>query len=136
MKKHIEDLNDLLETIDKMKTSREVNFTYIRSVVANNVRRKFNHMIADFAKQTGSQIFLRIDMKRKELRFNFCSAANNNTSSGGGGSSKGISSSVDVSTLSGGEKSFTQMCLICSLWEVMEPPFRWVIHACICLSSG
>jgi hypothetical protein len=68
MKRNIEELNDLLETIDKMQKARKENLTFIRGIVATNVRRKFNLLIADFAKQTGSEIFLRIDMKRKELR--------------------------------------------------------------------
>jgi len=31
---------------------------------------------------------------------------------------------VDINNLSGGEKSCTQMNLIMSLWETMNPPFR------------
>ena len=31
---------------------------------------------------------------------------------------------TDVNSLSGGEKSVAQMCLIASLWETMNPPFR------------
>ena len=33
---------------------------------------------------------------------------------------------VDINNLSGGEKSCTQMNLIMSLWETMNPPFRYV----------
>ena len=29
-----------------------------------------------------------------------------------------------ASYYTGGEKSFTQMCLICALWDMMRPPFR------------
>ena len=70
-------------------------------------------MIKEFSKQVGSEVFLRIDNANKELKFNFNS----------GGGSEGYSSS-DVSLLSGGEKSYTQMCLICALWDMMRPPFR------------
>jgi len=31
---------------------------------------------------------------------------------------------TDIQSLSGGEKSYAQMCLIASLWENMNPPFR------------
>ena len=31
---------------------------------------------------------------------------------------------MDVNSLSGGEKSLVQICLIASLWETMNPPFR------------
>jgi len=126
MKAHIDHLNEVLEDVDAMRRLRETNFSYIRDVVATNVRRKFNLLIEDFARQTNSDIFLRIDTKRKELVFSFSSASS--ATNGGGGSKSGIPqqlASVDVTTLSGGEKSFTQMCLICSLWEVMQPPFRY-----------
>ena len=32
---------------------------------------------------------------------------------------------TDIQSLSGGEKSYAQMCLIASLWENMNPPFRY-----------
>ena len=68
-------------------------------------------MIKEFSKQIGSEVFLRIDNTNKELKFSFNSSGNSYSSS-------------DVSLLSGGEKSYTQMCLICALWDMMRPPFR------------
>jgi len=111
MKKHIEKLENLLETIEKMNSERLDNFIYIRSIITNNVRRRFNLMIKEFSKQIGSEVSLRIDNTKKELKFGFKNEG-------------GSRSSTDVSTLSGGEKSFTQMCLICALWDMMRPPFR------------
>jgi len=111
MKKHIEKLENLLETIEKMNSERLDNFICIRNIITNNVRRRFNLMIKEFSKQIGSEVFLRIDNTNKELTFSF-----KNTT--------GSRSSSDVSVLSGGEKSFTQMCLICALWDMMRPPFR------------
>lgn len=111
MKKHIEKLENLLETIEKMNSERLDNFICIRNIITNNVRRRFNLMIKEFSKQIGSEVFLRIDNTNKELTFSFKN-------------STGSRSSSDVSVLSGGEKSFTQMCLICALWDMMRPPFR------------
>jgi len=111
MKKHIEKLENLLETIEKMNSERLDNFICIRNIITNNVRRRFNLMIKEFSKQIGSEVFLRIDNTNKELTFSFKNAS-------------GSRSSNDVSVLSGGEKSFTQMCLICALWDMMRPPFR------------
>jgi len=111
MKKHIEKLENLLETIEKMNSERLDNFICIRNIITNNVRRRFNLMIKEFSKQIGSEVFLRIDNTNKELKFSFKNAS-------------GSRSSSDVSVLSGGEKSFTQMCLICALWDMMRPPFR------------
>lgn len=113
MKKQIEKLENILQTIAKMNADRLDNFICIRTIITNNVRRRFNLMIKEFSKQVGSSVFLRIDNANKELKFSF---------SAGSGSSSYTSS--DVSLLSGGEKSYTQMCLICALWDMMKPPFR------------
>merc|ERR1712013_728602 len=78
-----------------------------------NLLQRFNKMISTFAKQIGCQVFLRIANNRKEVTFSFQNLE--------GGEER---DSSDVSRLSGGEKSFTQMCFICALWDMMEPPFR------------
>jgi len=111
LKGHIDTLNSHLETISQMKKERSDNILYIRTLITNSVRRKFNEMIKKFSASIGSEIFLRIDHLNKELKFIF----KNET---------GSHSNTDVSALSGGEKSYTQMCLICSLWDMMQPPFR------------
>ena len=94
-----------------MNSERLDNFICMRDIITGNVKRRFNLMIKEFSQQIGCEVFLRIDNSKKELKFNF--------SSGGGNSS-----SSDVSLLSGGEKSYTQMCLITALWDMMQPPFR------------
>merc|ERR1719431_2022677 len=71
MKKHIEKLENLLETIEKMNSERLDNFICIRNIITNNVRRRFNLMIKEFSKQIGSEVFLRIDNTNKELTFSF-----------------------------------------------------------------
>merc|ERR1719431_2216739 len=71
MKKHIEKLENLLETIEKMNSKRLDNFICIRNIITNNVRRRFNLMIKEFSKQIGSEVFLRIDNTNKELTFSF-----------------------------------------------------------------
>ena len=35
----------------------------------------------------------------------------------------------DMRQLSGGERSFSTVCFVLSLWEAMESPFRWGIVA-------
>jgi len=111
-KHQIDNITHLLTGIDELNSERKNNFYMIRSTVSHYVRRHFNFLMQNFSKQTGSSVFLRIDNTNKELQFTF----------------KNLDGSVrnnsDVSTLSGGEKSFTQMCLICSLWQMMKPPFR------------
>lgn len=111
LKQHIDTLNEHLDTISEMKKERSDNILYIRTLITNSVRRRFNEMIKKFSVSTGSEIFLRIDHLNKELKFIFKNES-------------GSHSNADVSSLSGGEKSYTQMCLICSLWDMMQPPFR------------
>jgi len=111
MKTHIDTLNNHLENISVMKKERSDNILWIRTMITNNVRRKFNEMIKKFTVMTGSEIFLRIDHLNKELKFIFKNE-------------HGTHTNAELASLSGGEKSYTQMCLICSLWDMMEPPFR------------
>ena len=41
-------------------------------------------------------------------------------------STAGASQEVhDVRTLSGGERSYSTVCFICSIWNIMESPFRY-----------
>ena len=41
-----------------------------------------------------------------------------------GKSGRAISDAKDLKSLSGGERSFSTVCFILSLWEAMEAPFR------------
>lgn len=111
MKTNIQTLEELVKTIGKMNRERLDNFICIRNIITNNVQRRFNLMIKEFSKELQSEVFLRIDNTNKELTFCFSNA-------------EGTYNSSDTSHLSGGEKSFTQMCLICALWDMMRPPFR------------
>jgi len=111
LKSHIDTLNEHLDSISVMKDQRSDNILWIRTMITNNVRRKFNMMIKKFSALTGSEIFLRIDHLNKELKFIFKNEHGSHTN-------------AEVASLSGGEKSYTQMCLICSLWDMMQPPFR------------
>merc|ERR1719277_1973107 len=77
MKKQIEKLENLLESIEKMNSERLDNFICIRNIITNNVRRRFNLMIKEFSKQIGSEVFLRIDNTNKELKFKFSSTTTN-----------------------------------------------------------
>ena len=111
MKHKIQHLENLLKTIEKMNNERWDNFVCIRNLVTNTVTRSFNLLIKQFSNQIQSEVFLRIDNANKELNFHFSNP-------------NGSYNSRDTSLLSGGEKSYTQMCLICALWDMMRPPFR------------
>jgi hypothetical protein len=72
-------------------------------------------------------IWFRFLQKKSKQKFHACVPFKPVGAAGGTLTSNSFRSNADIATLSGGEKSFTQMCLICSLWEVMQPPFRFVI---------
>ena len=107
--RQVASLEGMLEKLEDMTRRRLVNFKAIRGIITDRVRRRFNQLIAPFADQLGSRVFLRVDHKAKELTFLFEGRA---------------AARADLARLSGGEKSCTQMCLIFALWEMMEPPFR------------
>eukprot|EP00088_Acartia_fossae_P018470 TRINITY_DN20683_c0_g1_i2.p1 TRINITY_DN20683_c0_g1~~TRINITY_DN20683_c0_g1_i2.p1 ORF type:complete len:913 (+),score=280.53 TRINITY_DN20683_c0_g1_i2:273-2741(+) len=107
----IQALQENFLIIQQMQKDRKVKMIFIRRHITNIVRRKFNELIKRFAKKLGCEILLRINHENKNLTFVFKNGEEER-------------SNTDVSTLSGGEKSYTQMCLICALWDMMEPPFR------------
>jgi len=101
-----ENLKSTLAILEGMKTERKRKIFYIRDLITNCVRRTFNEQM----KSLGKDIFLRINHQKRHLQF----VSKNHHER----------SSDDISALSGGEKSYTQMCLITSLWDMMDPPFR------------
>jgi len=107
-----------LETLKKLATDMEnANwlrrdvFHLIRKFICARVRRQFNYNSARFSHEYGHRVYVNIDHTTRELNFVFRSQ-------------DGDRVHVDVNSLSGGEKSCTQMCLISSLWTTMNPPFR------------
>jgi len=110
-KRQCEMLRSHLNSLDEMNHERMDLVIWLRKTVTHMVERRFNFMTSSMSKYIGSSIYLDINHKRKELKFRFVSDT-------------GSKMSTEVSSLSGGEKSFAQMCLICALWEQMLPPFR------------
>ena len=156
MRGQIERLENLLSKIETMNNDRLDNFQIIRNIISNNVRRRFNAMIANFAEQIGCQVHLRIFnffnllsmltyflhivsrcSSGSTTRTRSCSSASRTgRASGTAPTCRGSQVRANqvfvlfdqniyqMNIYPGGEKSFTQMCLICALWDMMEPPFR------------
>merc|ERR1719186_1448052 len=97
--------------MEDMNQARSKNFQFIRKTISNMVQRRFAMLSESFSHQLGTQIFIDINHERRELKFIFKN-------------SDGDVISTEINSLSGGEKSYAQMCLITSLWEKMSPPFR------------
>eukprot|EP00092_Neocalanus_flemingeri_P012357 GFUD01013323.1.p1 GENE.GFUD01013323.1~~GFUD01013323.1.p1 ORF type:complete len:1085 (-),score=369.84 GFUD01013323.1:206-3460(-) len=110
-KRKIANIEDHVKMMEDMNTARNDNYLFIRKTISNIIQRRFAMLSESFSRQFGTQIFININHKRRELNFIFKN-------------SDGDAISTEINSLSGGEKSYAQMCLIASLWENMNPPFR------------
>ena len=110
-KKRIEESQEYVRQLDTMNDDRNTNYLYIRNTVTNMLQRRFAMISATFRKQISTEVYIKLDHKRRELNFLFKNA-------------EGDTMKTEIQSLSGGEKSYAQMCLIASLWEQMNPPFR------------
>merc|ERR1719357_433365 len=107
----ITNIEDHVKMMEEMNTARNDNYLFIRKTISNIIQRRFAMLSESFSRQFGTQIFININHKRRELNFIFKN-------------SDGDAINTEINSLSGGEKSYAQMCLIASLWENMNPPFR------------
>jgi len=110
-KRKITNIEEHVKMMEEMNTARNDNYLFIRKTISNIIQRRFAMLSESFSRQFGTQIFININHKRRELNFIFKNC-------------DGDAISTEINSLSGGEKSYAQMCLIASLWENMNPPFR------------
>ena len=113
-KKRLDDSQAYIQQLDTMNQDRNTNYIYIRNTVTNMIQRRFATISGTFRKQIGTDVYIKLDHKRRELNFIFKNA-------------DGDTMATEIQSLSGGEKSYAQMCLISSLWEHMNPPFRALV---------
>jgi len=104
--KKIDHLKQFSKNLEDQMGSRRELFQTLRDKVVDMVERRFSAL----AGQTLAtmQLRLSIDPMKKQLSFRF------------GPDQR----SSKVGSLSGGEKSYSQLCLILSLWHFMTTPFR------------
>ena len=113
--KKLEDSQNYIKQLDTMNSDRNTNYLYIRNTVTNMIQRRFAMISATFRKQIGTEVYIKLDHKRRELNFIFKNA-------------EGDTMNTEIQNLSGAEKSYAQMCLISSLWKHMNPPFRALVR--------
>merc|ERR1711868_123336 len=101
----------MVEEMEGMNERRSANYLFIRKTISNIIARRFAHESSTFSSEYGNTISIDINHQNRELNFHFRNP-------------EGDSVRTDINSLSGGEKSYAQMCLIASLWENMNPPFR------------
>merc|ERR1740124_348162 len=102
MKKFSKDLQQILE-------EREGRYFRFRKEIS----KRINYFFIMNLSQRGYTGKLQVDHEKKQLLMQL----NVDTS----GASQ---DTHDVRSLSGGERSFSTVCFICSLWNLMESPFR------------
>jgi chromosome segregation ATPase len=107
--KKIESLKSVYKELKEQQFKRQEVFHVIRSKMARMVEHRFQLL----AKQTMASLHIRleVDFINREIRFIF-------------GEETFASPRSDLSSLSGGEKSYSQLCLILALWHFMAAPFR------------
>merc|ERR1712032_1688962 len=110
-KSKFEALKKISSEMEIANWKRRDTFQLIRKLLCSMVKRQFNYNSATFSHEHGHHVYLNIEHTTRELNFVFRNK-------------DGDKVQVDVNSLSGGEKSCTQMCLISSLWTTMNPPFR------------
>ena len=107
----VETQETLLRQIEEINNARGDMVIELRKRIISWITRRFNYMTTAMAKEIGCEIALQINIMKKELRFKFKKEG-------------GEVLNTNIASLSGGEKSFAQMALICSLWNHIQPPFR------------
>jgi len=102
-------LRDLKETLWRSYRERKARYYRFRRIIAVKAKTTFVHLLEHRAFQ-GRLIF---DHKKQEIRIEVNPAGESRH-----GSRK------DPKSLSGGEKSFAQICMLLSVWEAMGSPIR------------
>ena len=124
-------LLDLLKLSEEDTREMEVNYLFIRNTVTAMVQRRFAMIYNyDFREKMGTEVvkkkwgvicireqimaevYIRLDHIKRELNFLFKNFAGD---------------TMDTDSVSSREKSFALLCLVSSLWEQMNPPFRVMV---------
>lgn len=95
-KRKITNIEEHVKMMEDMNTARNDNYLFIRKTISNIIQRRFAMLSESFSRQFGTQIFININHKRRELNFIFKNA-------------DGDAINTEINSLSGGEKSYAQV---------------------------
>ncbi|BFY99906.1 hypothetical protein BsWGS_02945 [Bradybaena similaris] len=114
VKREVGQLKNYIERLTDVMEKRQMAYLTMRKNIAN--RTKYFFLIQMFQRSfTGKMKF---DFEKQTLEILVNTAQKSPSKKGVGGEAK------DLKSLSGGERSFSTVCFILSLWEAMESPFR------------
>uniref|UniRef100_A0A668AI62 Structural maintenance of chromosomes protein 6 n=1 Tax=Myripristis murdjan TaxID=586833 RepID=A0A668AI62_9TELE len=108
MKHQVKNLNNFIKTLDNIISMRLKAYADLRRFLSARCKYYFDSMLAQRG-YTGSMTF---DHKNETLSI---------TVQPGAGNKADLS---DMRSLSGGERSFSTVCFVLSLWAITEAPFR------------
>ena len=108
-KKDVKDLNELLERLKDTLVQRKARWEQFRRYISTAARSKFTVMLSE----RGFRGKLILDHKHKRLDLRVEPDITQRSDSG-----------RSAKTLSGGEKSFSQICLLLAIWDAMGSPIR------------
>jgi len=111
MKKDKEALDIYIKDLSEQCDRRKVTLNFVRNIVMSTSQRRFGHLSRKFSAQLGGEVRLDINSRERTVKIFFTSE-------------DGEIMKKDLATLSGGEKSYIQMCLILSIWDGLQCPFR------------
>ncbi|RUS90138.1 hypothetical protein EGW08_002105 [Elysia chlorotica] len=124
IKREVRQLYNFLEKLEEVMQKRQIAYTKMRKTIAN--RTKYYFLMQMYHRAFTGKMNFDFDKETLDILVN-----PGKDLTGAGLKSKGRSEGskdalegCDLKSLSGGERSFSTVCFILSLWEAMESPFR------------
>lgn len=108
MVQHMKNLNSFIKKLDSVMNQRQQVYAEFRRFLSARCKYYFDSMLAQRG-YTGSMTF---DHKNETLSISVQPGQGNQADTG------------DMRSLSGGERSFSTVCFVLSLWAITEAPFR------------
>ncbi|KEF62096.1 uncharacterized protein A1O9_00068 [Exophiala aquamarina CBS 119918] len=108
-RQEMEDMEKLLDKLLESLGERKTRWKLFRSLISHRIKIQFMYMLSE----RGFRGQAVMDHKKKLMEIQVEPDITTRDGSGRG-----------VKTLSGGEKSFTQICLLLAIWEAMGSPVR------------
>ncbi|CAH1773617.1 unnamed protein product [Owenia fusiformis] len=110
----VEQQENFLKKLDKLMMNRKAHYNEFRQFIALRTKYSFNQYLQEreFAGK------LRFDHRKEMIVMHVQPASR------AGEQQRALSEVKDTKELSGGERSFSTVCFMLSLWQAMESPFR------------
>lgn len=124
VKREMQQLHNFLDKLEEVMTKRQIAYLKMRKSIAN--RTKYYFLMQMHHRAFTGKMNFDFDKETLDILVNPGKDLSGSLAKGKGrnDSSKDALEGCDLKSLSGGERSFSTVCFILSLWEAMESPFR------------